>query len=205
MTTTTITLKATCGDCGHPWTEHYGHVFGGCAHRRPECFCVALRPVVSPAERRAALRAEVGTEPLVSHVDDKRNIVIGHHVTEGRDGDNLRGGIVVERWHTDDGEPGVTAIDFRYRGKDISVIVHRFMVTELRQEVLPNPDWAWCAYAIRSLYRLIGQRIRKSGSADPLSDSERRYLHWAEALDHAIHHPKEDYDEHARMAGPERL
>lgn len=176
----TVTAPAlTCSRCEHEWDTHYPS--GGCA--RPRCFCNEPRPVITAAERMAAIRAQVGASDLLSHVDDKRTILIGHVVTEARDGDDLRCGTVVERWHTDDGEPGVTAVDFITRGSDTQVVIRRFMVDELRQEVLPAPDRYHCALVARTLCRVVAQGIKRNGRADPLTDIERRYLNWAYVMD----------------------
>jgi hypothetical protein len=180
MSTTAVDLL-TCPDCAHPWDRH-SEVIGECFVSG--CWCPNRRPVLPLADRLAALRAEK-IAPLVSHVDDARNIVIGHTVTEARDGDDQRVGIVVERWHTADGEPGVTTVDFIHRGQEIQAVTRRFRVDELRQELLPDPDPYACSLAARKLHKIIGQHIRRNGRTDRLTDQERRFAHWADALDNA--------------------
>lgn len=175
-----VATKLECPDCLHLWDQH-GERVGGCGR----CDCVLQRPPITVAERLAILRAQ-NPDPLVSHVDDKRNIVIGHVVTERRNGDNQRVGIVVERWHDPEtGEPGVTTVDFIHRGKETEVKVRRFMVDELRQELLPNPDPWTCALNARLLHKVLGQRIKRNGTAEPLNDFERTLSLWADALDRA--------------------
>jgi len=173
-------VSLTCDGCDHEWDVHF--TTGGC--RYPRCLCDQPRPVITPSERMAALRAALPSEPLVSHVDDRRLITVGMHVTEGRDGDNLRSGVVVERWMTTDGEPGVTFVEFhvRSRHKTIDVAAHRLLVSQLRDEVLPTPDSYSCAFVYRMLFRAIGQRTRSTGNADVLSKMERRWVNWAWAL-----------------------
>lgn len=179
----TVTAPAlTCPGCEHEWDTHYPT--GGCA--RPRCFCNEPRPVITAAERLAIIRAQVGNEPLLSHVDDKRTILIGHYITEKAADESdyrVRAGTVVERWHLEEGEPGVTAVDFIVRGRDTQVVIRRFMVDELRQEVLPAPDRYHCALVSRTLCRVVSQGIKRNGRADPLTDLERRYLNWAYVMD----------------------
>ena len=140
------------------------------------------------AETLAILREEKGHIPLESHVDDRRNVVVGHVVTQATPDESDYDpwvGVVVERWHTEDGEPGVTAVKFAKRGSDVTVLPRRWKVDELRQEHLPSPDPYTCAHTARMLHKVIGQRIRRNGRAEPLNDFERTLAHWADALDRA--------------------
>lgn len=173
-----------CSTCPHRWDTHYPEGAGkGCA----ACSCPATRPIIPHELRRAAIREQVGTEPLVSHVDDKRLHRIGHYVTEGRDGDDPRSGTVVERWRNEDGEPGVVAVEFRTgpvkRGeRQTRVVIHRFLVSELRDEFLPDPTPSTNGYVIRNLAKALGQRTMDHGRAEQLNDTEIRYLRWIDAL-----------------------
>lgn len=181
MSTATFTLV--CADCSHLNDGHLeARAGGGCAV--PDCWCAASRVAIPIGDRMAALREQNPT-PLVSKVDDKRNIVVGHRVTEARSGDEVWSGVVVERWVNENGEPGVTAVTFAKRGGDVIVLPRRWMVDELRREHLPSPDPYTCATAARMLHKTIGQRIKKSGHAEPLNDFERTLANWARALDHA--------------------
>lgn len=185
MSTTTVTL--TCPECCDPWDLHFPERFGGgCAGQ--DCSCSESRPVITAADRRAAVRATMGDTPLVSEIDDKRNVIVGHVVTQATPDESDYDpwvGVVVERWHTTDGEPGVTAVKFALRGGTVEVITKRWMVDELRQELLPSPDPWTCAHTARMLYRAIGQRIKRNGHSEPLNDTERRWALWANSLDHA--------------------
>lgn len=184
----TATFLVVCDDCSHGWDQHLekrGAVSGGCV--MPDCWCAAPRVALSVADRMRYLR-EQNPDPLVSKVDNKRNVVVGHVVTQATPDESDYDpwvGVVVERWHTEDGEPGVTAVKFAKRGADVTVLPRRWKVDELRSELLPNPDPYACATAARMLHKAIGQRIKRSGHAEPLNDFERTLSNWARALDHA--------------------
>ncbi len=137
------------------------------------------------AERLAAVRAQHGDTLLVSHVDDRRVVSIGHYVWEAApDGTTYvpRHGIVVERWANDDGEAGVTAVTFDRKGTYLGVVAVRLLVEALRDEVLPEPYSPSCWYASRMLHAAVGQGARPDGSARAVSEQEGRWLCWAAAL-----------------------
>lgn len=134
------------------------------------------------ADHLAALRA---LGPLVSHVDDRRLIEVGHHVVEASPGGTTytpRGGVVVERWVDVEGEAGVVAIAFLTVKRKVQVVVHRLLVERLRDEVLPTPYRPECAWAARMLLTSVGQRVRPSGAAEMPDETERRHICWALAL-----------------------
>jgi hypothetical protein len=168
-------------DCRHPWAVHYTDC--GCA--MGSCNCTAPRHEESRSARIARIRA-ANPEPLVSHVDDRRNVLVGHYVTESVPDDSdytPRQGVVVERWHTDDGEPGVVVARFSKRGRETVIHTARLRVDALRDEWLPpKPDPSTCATAYRKLLAVIAQRVDSKDRADVLNDYEVRILNWALAL-----------------------
>lgn len=176
-----MTVTLACPMCAHQRACHYSD--GRCAIK--DCFCVEGKPPTEQ-EVRAAIRATTDSASLVSHVDDRRNVLVGHYVTEKQADESdytARAGIVVERWMTDDGEPGVVVVAFARRGRDVLVNMNRLLVANLRDDWLsPKPDPATCAYGSRKLLAAIGQRIDRKDHADPLNDYELRWFHWASAL-----------------------
>jgi hypothetical protein len=127
------------------------------------------------ARRLAQLRAELGTEPLVSHVDDPEPIRVGSVLSQRVDplaAHQPVTGRVVERWHNADGEPGLVLVSFS-RSK---ALTHRLLVDHVVTEAVTPPDPYGCTGAVRSLWSVLG------AGRGTLDDHERRLLAWCQAL-----------------------
>lgn len=178
-----LTDVLTCPDCFHPWDRHlpdpHNDGAGGCAD--PKCRCTEPRQAITPAERIAAIRAQLGTTPLVSTAQDKANGEVGG-VAWQRVADMAnhapKGGTIVERYITAEGEPGVVCVTFLGRKGNLLTTVARLLASECIS--IEPADRFRCYRTARQLFGVIGQRIDASGP--PLNDVESRYAHWAWSL-----------------------
>lgn len=139
---------------------------------------------ITPAERMAALRAEIGDEPLVSHAQDKAPGEIGGAAYRRRpdlSDQTAQGGTIVERWTNDDGEAGVVTVNFAGRRGNVEVRAARLALSDCADPEPSNPARCWRAF--RSLCQALGQR--QSNSGPDLSDYEDRWWYWACSLHRA--------------------
>jgi len=172
-----------CPKCVHPWTSHLAakyvdrHNGESCLH----CSCGQPRPVVTPAERLAAMRDEVGDEPLVSHAQNRAPGTIGGAAFRRRPAlsdQTATGGTIAEVWVTDDGEAGVTTINFAGRRGNVEVVTARLALSDCAEVEPSSPARCWRGW--RQLCQALGQRQSLAGP-EP-SDYEDRWWDWARAL-----------------------
>lgn len=182
----TLTDVLTCPDCGHPWDRHLpddrlgtNGPQGGCADTH--CRCTEPRRAITPAERVAAIRAQLGTAPLVSTAQDKANGEVGGAAWQ-RVPDmathSPKGGTIVERYITGDGEPGVVCVTFAGRKGRLLAMTDRLLASECAS--IEPADRYRCYRTARQLMAVLGQRTDASGP--PLNDTETRIAHWAWSL-----------------------
>jgi hypothetical protein len=173
-----------CPDCAHPWDEHtpdpHNDGAGGCCCH-PRCRCSEPRRVITPAERIAAIRAQLGTAALTSTAQEKSNGEVGGMAWQ-RVADMAnhypRGGTIVERYITAEGEPGVVCVSFIGRKGNLLTTVARLLAGDCAS--IEPADRHRCYRTARQLFSVIGQRTDASGPA--LNDVETRYAHWAWGL-----------------------
>lgn len=178
-----------CPDCGHQWDLHSGSLIAGSCLIR-SCLCDRQRPIITPAERIAAMRAQLDDSPLVSKAQDRATAQIGgaawRRVPELSD-QRPTGGTIVDTWVNEDGEVGAVTCNFRKRGSLIEVLSARLLLSDCA-EVEPTNSYR-CARTVRQLLAALGQRQANNGP--PLDDMETRWFGWAYALVRASHVPKE--------------
>ena len=183
MTVDHVVTTLDCPDCFHSWDQHlpdpHHDGAGGCCH--PHCRCSEPRRPITPAERIAALRSQLSTAPLTSTAQDKANGEVGGLAWQ-RVPDLAnhfpRGGAIVERYITAEGEPGVVCVSFIGRKGNLLTTVARLLASDCAS--IEPADRYRCYRTARQLFAVIGQRSDASGP--PLNDVETRYAHWAYAL-----------------------
>lgn len=178
MSTTAVEIL-TCPDCRHAWDVHMPARFGGgcgfMSSRDGSCWCDEPLREITPAERRAAIRAQVGTEPLVSRVDDPVTIPVGAVISQRIDplaSHEPITGRVVALWHDEDtGEVGVVLVA-PWRKQ---IRIHRLLVSECVTDpgAVRPPDSVSCANTARAILAVLG------GGSSTLSEREYGLLRWA--------------------------
>jgi len=133
---------------------------------------------------RARIRAEVGTEPLVSAAQLPVHAAIGGLAWQRVpwDFDGVVAGGTIVALHREDDEQGVICFDVRGRNHALEAKVSSLLLSDCASV---EPFSAWRSYkVIRQLAALMGQRTAANGP--PFEDHELRWLQWQDNLRAAV-------------------